>query len=226
MATVTEPVSEQALADQLVTLQDVDWKGYVALLRIRGERSRPRMIDLDRTVSLMSPSYLHETLAGRLGILVREITVELKIPCTPAGSTTFHRRSKRGGVEADESLYLANAHRVRGKKTLDMRIDPPPDLTIEAVDSRSAQAALEVYRPPRVPEVWIADQTRLAIQILDANNHYHHSAHSLVSPFLSAEEIHAWITRDQDESGTAWTRALRTWVQGTLKPRASTSANE
>ena len=221
MATVIEPVIEETHADQVVTLREVGWKGYKALMRLRGERPRPRMVYLDGTVYLMSPSYLHDVLSRRLMLLVVVVSEELDIPCTPAGTTTFRRKPKRGGVEGDESFYIANAHRIVGKKAPDLRVDPPPDLAIEAVYSHAADAALEVYRRLRVPEVWVAEQTRLSIRVLDARNRYRESASSLAFPYLSAEEIHAWIVRDQDDSGTAWTKALRAWVRQTLKPRAA-----
>ena len=219
MATVTEPLIEQALADDLVTLQDVDWKGYLALLRIRGERARPRIVYLDRTVYLMSPSYTHEVLSERLGHLVMVVTEELDIACIMTGNTTFRGRAKEVGVEGDKSFYLTSYPRIRGKKSLDMRIDPPPDLAIEAVYSHAAEAALEVYRRLRVPEVWVAEQTGISIRVLDEAFHYRESNVSLAFPFLSAEEIHAWIVRDQDDSDTSWMRALRAWVRETLKPR-------
>ena len=219
MATVIEPVLEEALADQVIALRDVGWKGYKALIRLRGERPRPRMVYLEGTVYLMSPSQSHEELADRMGDLVKIVALELEIPCKCLGSTTFRRKAKEAGVEGDKTFYLANAHRIVGKKALDLRVDPPPDLAIEAVYSRAADAALEVYRRLCVPEVWVAEQTRLSIRVLDARNRYRESASSLAFPYLSAEEIHAWIVRDQDDSDTAWIKALRAWVRETLRPR-------
>ena len=225
MATVIEPVVEETHADQVVTLREVDWKGYGVLMRLRGERPRPRMVYLDGTAHLMSPSYAHEDLADRLRLFVHEVVTGLVIPCKSASSTTFRRKPKEAGVEGDATFYLASAPRIRGKKTLDMRIDPPPDLAIEAVYSHAADAALEVYRRLRVPEVWVADQTRLSIRVLDTRNRYHESAVSRAFPYLSAEEIHRWIVRDQDESDTEWTNALRGWIQEVLKPRAAAATD-
>ena len=51
---------------------------------------------------------------------------ELEIPCVMAGSTTFRRRAKRGGVEGDQTYYLANLDRIRGKKKISLKVDPPP----------------------------------------------------------------------------------------------------
>ena len=95
------------------------------------------------------------------GRFVDEIVEELDIPCIRAGSTTFRRRAKKGGVEGDETYYLANEARIRGKDKIDLRTDPPPDLAIEAVHTHDAEAAIEVYRRFSVPEVWICDEAEL-----------------------------------------------------------------
>src|SRR4051794_29774448 len=89
----------EAEADQCVVLRDIDWKGYTTLLRLRGERPVPRMVYLDGSVYLLSPSFPHENLKERLGTFVTEVVVGLGIPHIPSGSTTFRRRAKRGGVE-------------------------------------------------------------------------------------------------------------------------------
>ncbi|HEX8201685.1 MAG TPA: Uma2 family endonuclease, partial [Isosphaeraceae bacterium] len=155
MAMTTRARSVPDVGDQCVELRDVGWTGYMTLLRLRGERPRPRLIYLDGDVALVTTSFPHERLAERLGRLVLEIVVGLDIPCVTVGGTTFRRRKKRGGVEGDKTFYLANEARIRGKDKIDLRVDPPPDLAIEAVYSHAAARALEVYRRFGVPEVWV-----------------------------------------------------------------------
>src|SRR5215510_8497221 len=99
--------------DQCVEFPALGWKGYLTLLRLRGERSTPRMVYLDGTVWLMSPSFPHERLKKRLGWFVEEIVRAFGIPCVATASTTFRRRAKRGGIEGDETYYLANEVRIR-----------------------------------------------------------------------------------------------------------------
>src|SRR5271157_2925541 len=88
--------------DQCVVLRDIGWKGYTTLLRVRGERSIPRMVYLDGNLSLMSPSFTHEYLEERLGILVREVVVGLVIPCihwVDNISSPGQTRWRRGGQD-------------------------------------------------------------------------------------------------------------------------------
>ncbi len=219
MATATINIGREADSNQCVAIRDIGWKGYLTLLRLRGERSVPRMVYLDGTVLLESFAFPHEQLRIRLGRFVMDVVVDLDIPCIAAGSTTFRRRAKRGGVEADESDYLASVERVRGKKNLHLRTDPPPDLAIEAVYGHDADAAIEVYRRFRVPEVWVSDETELVILVLQPSGKYAASETSASFPFLRAAEVSDWVHRPATGNETEWVKQLRAWVRTTLKPR-------
>jgi Uma2 family endonuclease len=219
MAIAAPTPATDAEGDQCVVLADIGWEGYSKLLKIRGERSIPRMIYLGGSVLLMSPSIPHERLAELLGAFVLVVAEELDIPLHMAGSTTFRRRAKRGGVEGDKTFYFTNLDRIRGKKKISLRVDPPPDLAIEVVVTRDADDAIEVYRRLGVPEVWICEVRRFTILRLEANGQYEESQCSRAFPVLTAGEIHAWVSRQNDESDTAWTKDLRRWVREVLVPR-------
>ena len=209
--------------DQCVTLHRIGWVGYSTMLRLRGERGVPRMTYLDGDLWLMSPSFSRERLAERLGWFVGEVVVGLKIPCIPAGHTTFRRRKKRGGAEGDKTFYLANEARIRGKDTIDLRVDPPPDLVIESVYTNSVTPALAVWRRLRVPEVWACDEDRLRILVLQANGRYAEAKTSLAFPFLTTAEIFDWASRPRTVAETEWAYEVRRWVQEVLVPRAQTA---
>lgn len=205
--------------DQCVEWHGLDWKGYVTMLRLRGERHIPRMIYLDGSLYLVTTSFPHERLAERLGLFVMVIVEELDIPCVPAGQTTFRKRKERGGVEGDKTFYLANEARVRGKDKIDLRVDPPPDLAIEAVRTHAATAAVEVYRRLGVPEVWICDDKRFRILVRQANGRYAEAGASAAFPFLSPGEIDEWVRRPQTVPETEWLKEVRRWVRDTLPAR-------
>lgn len=202
-----------------VRFHDVGWKGYLRLLKLRGERRRPRMVYLDGTVYLMSPAYPHEMLAKRFGTFVTILTLELRIPCTPLGSTTLRRRSKRGGAEGDETYYIANESRFRGVRNVDLKTDPPPDLAIEAVNTHGPSASLKVYRRLGIPEVWTGDIHEVRFYVLGPNGRYAQSDTSRSFPFLTSAEVADWLHRPRDESETDWGLALRPWITETLAPR-------
>ena len=226
MATATETFTPtfSIEADQYVELRGIGWAGYETVLRLRGDRSRPKMIYLDGDLLLMSPALPHERLRFRLGCFVFEVVVGLKIPFLVTGQTTFRRRKKEVGVEPDESYYLANEARVRGKREIDLRVDPPPDLAIEAVHTHGAAKALEVLRRLRVPEVWVCDDEGMRILIRRANRRYTKSDQSLAVPFLTATEILDWAQRSLLGPDLEWTEELRRWVQEELVPRVRDQA--
>src|SRR6516164_449415 len=101
MATATTRTIREVEGDQCVELCDIGWKGYSTLLRLRGDRSAPRIVYLDGSAWIMSPSLSHERLVERMGQFVIEVVTGLFVPCRMAGSTTFRRKSKRGGAEGD-----------------------------------------------------------------------------------------------------------------------------
>lgn len=218
MATATQPRTTPG-GDQLVELAGIDWKGYLTLLRLRGECSKPRIVYLDGNVSFKSPSYLHERLAERLGLFVVEVAVGLKIRFISSGHTTFRRAKKKGGAEGDKSFYFENAQKIRGQDRIQLRNDPPPDLVIEVVHSHGAEEAREVWRRFGVPEVWVRNAEKLFILALNGEGRYVEASSSIAFPFLTAIEIFEWVSRSRDDDELAWIIDLRDWVRTELFPR-------
>jgi Uma2 family endonuclease len=228
MATIIETTRPQRTArtpigDQCVVMGGVGWQGYETILRFRGERRRPKMVYLDGDLYLMSPAYSHELLADRLALLVFEMTVGLDLPCKTSRSTTFRRQKDQGGAEADASFYLSSAHRILGNKDLDLNRDPPPDLTIEAVNTHDATEAVEVWRRFAVAEVWVADLERLQILALQPDGRYAEQAASVAFPFLTAQEIFEQVTRDAAGLDSDWLKQIRRWVAGPLAERVKST---
>ena len=205
---------------QIVHMDGVGWDGYRDLRRMRGDRGRPRIIFLDGDAWLMSPGYIHERWAERLGAIVHQITTELDIPYAPAGQTTLWLEHRKVGVEPDKSYYFANEPRVRDKKHLFMGQDPPPDLAIEAVNTRAAKAAIECYRRLEVPEIWVGRSSGVRFFGRDAAGDYRAISASRSLPFLTAVEVTEWVLRPMDGPETRWNRAMRDWVRDVLGPRA------
>lgn len=220
MATIAKPDSTaEAAGDQLVVFDGVEWGGYNSVLKLRGSRSLPKVVYLDGRLTLMSPSYIHERLKKLLGSFI-EIALEgLGIRFVAAGSTTFRRRRRKGGVEGDETYYLKNLDVLRGKTRIDLRVDAPPDLAVEVVVSHDADDAVEVYRRLGVPEVWVESQEGMIFLTLGEDGAYTPAAESRAVPGLTAPEVHSWITRDDFPDDFEWRRALRRWVDEELAPR-------
>lgn len=113
-----------------VTLYGIPWEGYVAFLDAVGER--PLRVNYDDGVmEIMTISSEHESAKKRVAGLVEDLAIELGVEAAPRGSTTFRSKRIRKGLEPDECYYIANEARIRAKKKIDLRRDPPPDLVIE-----------------------------------------------------------------------------------------------
>ena len=215
----TTPQTTVTGGDQYVEFPGIGWRGYLMMSRLRGERSTPRMIYLDGDLLLVSPSHTHEWLKERFRIFVAEVVVALDIPCILSGSTTYRRRKTDGGFEPDQSYYLTNYPRIKGKKDIRLKTDPPPDLAIEVVYSHDADRALEVCRRLGVPEVWVCDDAGLRLLTLRGNRRYAEAETSPSFPTLTPAEIFAWVTRDEDAHDTDWIKEVRRWVRDVLVPR-------
>ncbi|MGE3819883.1 MAG: Uma2 family endonuclease [Isosphaeraceae bacterium] len=198
------------------------WRTYLRLLADRGDRPRPRYIHLDGRLTIVSPGVPHEHFRCRLGGLIEEILIGLRIRFRPSGSVTLlNARRSRQGAEADASYYLTNLDAMIGKRKLVMGVDPPPDLAVEVVVSHSERDVLEAYRLFGVREVWVIKETGLEFLVLEGGDpsEYVPAARSGLLPFLSSEELATWLFREDFEDEGALRLEFRAWVQETLAPR-------
>lgn len=220
MATVTEHVATTSAPEQRFLIRAVDWDWYEKLLELVGDRGAIR-ITYDRgNLELMSPALKHEDYKTLFGRFIETVTEELELPCRGAGSTTWKKRIEDRGLEADESFYLANTHRMAGKREkVDLNVDPPPDLAIEIEISRSALDRMAIYAALGVPEVWRFDGETLRVEELH-DGAYIEADHSSAFPFLHPHEIAHWITAAESAvDHSPWGRQLRRWVRDELAPR-------
>jgi Uma2 family endonuclease len=140
-----------------LTLRGVTYDEYVRI-RDHPGNGRTRLVYHNGVLEIMSPEFRHEVGAERLGMIVRAVASAFQIRCVGARSTTFRRGQPglpRGfGKEPDCSFYFAHAATVWGKETIDLEIDPPPDLWIEVDNRASSRGRLPLYAALGVPEVW------------------------------------------------------------------------
>jgi Uma2 family endonuclease len=217
------------LADGCVEFRGVGWDGYKTMLRLRGDRSSPRLVYLDGDLWLMSPAMAHERRRSLLGSFVAQVALGLRIPFFITGQASFRRRKHDAGVEPDASFYLASEPldraKIQGRKKIDLRVDPPPDLAIEAVHTNSAEPAIEVLRRLGVPEVWVCDDNALKILILGEDGSYLESEISRAFSSLKAAEIFDWVERPRGDTDLDWLLELQAWIREVLLPRSQGKCN-
>ena len=208
-----------------ITLRKVDWESYEKL-RDDPSNDHLRMTYLDGTLTIMSPQLVHDLDSRHLFLVVIAVVRAWRIPFLAVGTTTLRRKGrvhlKGAAKEPDEGFYLGeDAARIRGKQTLDLTVDPPPNLAIEVDNKADTEAALPTYARIRVPEVWrynARDRTlwfgRLAVE------GYEETGRSLglprLTPSLVTEALETALAGDMDELD--WLDWLDAWARTLPEP--------
>ena len=199
--TITTPIKTIALSPgSHLLIPNVTWEQYEDLLAELGEERRiPRINYCNGTLELMSPLPAHERPHRIIGYIVTAILDAQRREWEDFGSTTF-KKSKRAGLEPDTCFYIQNAERVRDLQRMDMTQDPPPDLAIEA--DVTSKTTLEAYAVLQVPEVWIYDNGKLKIHLLQ-NDEYQESTISPTFPDVAIAEIIPQLVQQAFQQGTS-----------------------
>ena len=123
-------ITKQSTADRVI-IRNVSWATYESLLKDLDNSSAPRLAYDRGVLEIMSPHKGHEEINRTLAAIVEMVFEEMGSDYQNAGSTTFKKKDQERGFEPDSSFYIQNVNQVRGKKRLNMSIDPPPDLLVE-----------------------------------------------------------------------------------------------
>ncbi|GBE92677.1 Uma2 family endonuclease [Nostoc cycadae] len=160
---VAKPVSQMQLAPgSAVTIPDVSWSEFEAILEELGHKRRARVAYSQGTLEIMVPLPEHEIPRDMLSDIVK-ILLKLKgLRYQPFGSTTF-KREGIAGVEPDACFYIQNYQRMIGRRRLEPD-DPPPDLAIQS--DVTSKTKLDAYAAIGVPELWVYDSGTLKIYVL------------------------------------------------------------
>lgn len=183
LARVEDPDDDLFEHDDVVYLNGVSWSDYERLLKIRGDKSAPRITYLQGQVEIMSPSRTHESVKSYLGCLIEVWCVERDIPFTPVGSWTLKDRKEERGAEPDECYVLGADQDVSR-----------PHLVIEVERSSRRIDKLEVYRRLGVREVWYWRKGRLGAHALRGDR-YVPIGGSEVLPGLDPEFLSRFLDR-------------------------------
>jgi Uma2 family endonuclease len=195
-------------------LSGVDWQTYSRLLRAFAERPGMRLTYDRGELEIMSPTLEHDDDGRVLGVFVFVLTEELGLPLKHGGSTTLRRRLRRRGIEADECFWIANAHRMAGRRRLDLRIDPPPDLAVEVDVTHSSLDRMSIYAVLGVPEVWRLDRDTLTFHVLGPGPAYQSAATSQSFPLVTPADLLGFLRlARQGGNDNVVARQLRDWIR-------------
>ncbi|MFO0970382.1 MAG: Uma2 family endonuclease [Gemmataceae bacterium] len=204
--------AELARVDQRVVLRGVSWDTYRQLAADCADSHAAHFFYDRGMLEIMVLSFEHESLNRLLATLFEVVAEEREIDFENAGSTTYQDEDLSRGFEADTAFYVEHAAAVRGKKQIDLRIDPPPDVVMEVDVSRSSVTKLPTFAAVGVGEVWQAEEGRVRIWLL-TDGKYVASEESRALPGLQAKEIESWLAKREEMTRVEWLKALRAWVQ-------------
>jgi Uma2 family endonuclease len=208
MATTTKVI----YAEPQVVLRNVSWETYERLLEDLSDSSVPHLTYDQGLLEIMSPTQEHEELNRTLNSIVEAVAVELDVRIRLLGSSTFKRRDLKRGFEPDSCFYVKNADRIRGKKRLEMSIDPPPDLVIEIDITTSSIPRMPIFARFGVPELWRYDGSSLRMFELDEEE-YKNIDRSLAFPILTPRVLEDFLAKSQEwEDHPRLVRFVRDWV--------------
>lgn len=195
---------------QKIELQDVTWKEFESILEELGDHRSARIAYNQGTLEIMTPLPEHEIGKVLITDLISALLEELEIEFYPLGSSTFKNQLMKQGIEPDNCFYIKNEAKIRGKKRLDLTIDPPPDLALE-IDLTS-RTHPEIYAKLEVPELWQFDKGKLKILILE-NGQYKETDFSPNFPNLPLKEIiPQYLAKIDIEGRNKTMKAFRKWI--------------
>ncbi len=196
---------------QCLTLRQIDWSDFESILTELGERRAARIAYFQGVLEIRMPLPEHEINKELIGDMVKLLFDELELEWEPYGSTTFKRPEMAAGIEPDTSFYIQNARRMRGKRRLNLSVDPPPDLAIE-VDVTS-KTKISAYVALGVPEVWRYEEDKLQIFVLREGEYVQVETSPTFPNLPVVEGISQFLKLSETVGASAARRGFRQWVR-------------
>ncbi|MGH9840112.1 MAG: Uma2 family endonuclease [Blastocatellia bacterium] len=204
--TIYPEVSRQAF------LKNISWGTYQRLLAEKQEQAGIRLYYDNGTLEIKMPSAEHEEPNRTLAHLIELLAEEMNLDLRRLGSTTFSREDLSKGFEPDSCFYIQNAPAIQGRKKLDLKIDPPPDIVIEVDITSDSLAKSPIFAGLGVPEVWRFDNVMVTIHKLEEAG-YAKADHSLAFPRLTSEIATQFLEESETMRTPDWSRRVREWIR-------------
>lgn len=203
---------EHLPAGAMLRLEHVSWDDYEDLLDSLNERPGLRVSYNQGRLEIMSPLPEHEEFKELFLRIAHIVSEEFGILLETRGATTYRRKRKAKGVEPDTSFYVQNAAALIGKRTIDLNIDPPPDVVVEIDITSESEGKFPIYAAFGVPEIWRYDgQQAWMYQLVEQG--YVEIESSLAFPILTPPVIADVIEQSKTQGQSAALAAFRQWVR-------------
>jgi Uma2 family endonuclease len=201
--------------ERVGVLESIRWKTYEALLHDLDEENVRLTYDSGR-LWIVSPTHRHDRLKKLIAGLVEVLALELRIPLGRYGSSTWRQAKASKGLEPDECYYVQNEPAVRGKDTIDLKRDPPPDLAIEVEVTHHDIDRLDIYAALRIPEVWHYKKDELRFLKLRGGK-YVSIKKSVAFPMLRPGDLNRFLDKRHSTGETNIMVMFQKWLRTLAK---------
>jgi Uma2 family endonuclease len=193
-------------------LHHVGWDDYERLVEDFADRPNLRLSYDRGRLEAMTPLAEHEAYARFIDDLARVLAEAQGLLLEKRGSTTWARQSLARGVEADACYYVANARQVIGKRTIDLDVDPPPDLVVEIDITNESLRKQPTYAALKVREIWRYDGETMSFHELMGSD-YQPIAMSISFPGVTPKMLTEALAESRLAGQTAALIAFRQRVR-------------
>jgi len=204
-------VIEKLPEDSTLSLHNVSWEEYEALLASVGEAKGLRISYDQGTLKVMTPSSEHESCTRLLERLVDRLSAKLHIPILFFGSSTMKKRESAKGSEPDACFYVQSAPVIGDKIHLDFGSDPPPDIVVEIDLHHESLAKFPAYAALGVPEIWRYDGQAFLIYYLNQDQ-YVATESSPGLPRLTSAALTEFLNLGRHKSQDKVLRVFDEWL--------------
>ncbi len=199
-----------ALGEKRVTLRGLDWQAYQQIYQALPQTRAARFTYDRGALEITMPLEDHEFAVRLIELFIRILVVERGLKIKTLGSTTLDREDLDRGAEPDNAYYIQNQPLVMGK-TIDLQIDPPPDLVVEVDITHSDIDKLSLYANLGIPEFWRYNGKIWRIYRLE-NKVYREVETSPTFPMVAKAKLYEFLAQAKLDEVDAEIN-LRQWLQ-------------
>ncbi|MFZ9738492.1 MAG: Uma2 family endonuclease [Prochlorotrichaceae cyanobacterium] len=199
---------------QRLLIHDLGWREFEAVLGELGEKRSSTIAYSGGTLEIRMPLPEHEVDKELIGDFVKMLLEELELDCECFGSTTFKNQKTESGLEPDQCFYIQNHEQMRGRRRINLEIDPPPDLAIE-VDVTS-KTQIDAYRGLGVPELWVYEDNQLKLYALQSGQYQSVEISPLFPNFPLSSWVAELLAQSREMGRSPALRAFRQKIRAAL----------
>ncbi|MGB3293304.1 MAG: Uma2 family endonuclease [Phormidesmis sp.] len=146
-------IPAKPVGEKRVAFYHLEWPAFKQIQKLLTERTRARFTYDSGVLEITMPLESHERFARLIELFIRILVVEMGLMIKTMGSTTLDREDLLKSAEPDNGYYIQNFSSV-ADHTIDLNIDPAPDLVVEVDITNTDINKNLLYASIGVPEFW------------------------------------------------------------------------